>query len=130
MPREVHLVGSVPGASAAEVFERVSAALGRRLQRIPDGETGERGDWITWLETVFADSPALEQSDELFRLHATATRASAIGSARPLRRGCDLRQPVLCRYRRASYEEFARLKRAGKIRRTAASRSTSCRRIR
>ena len=42
MSRHVHLVGSVPAASAADVFEMVSAALGPRLLRIPDGETGER----------------------------------------------------------------------------------------
>ena len=54
MPRDVHLVGSVPMASAEEVFETVSAALGPRLKRLPDGETGARGDWITWLEPAFA----------------------------------------------------------------------------
>ena len=53
--------------------ETVGAALGPRLKRIPDGETGERGDWITWLEPVFAKHPKLEKSDELFRLHAAAT---------------------------------------------------------
>ena len=51
----------------------MSAALGPRLKRIPDGETGERADWITWLEPVFANSSALEKSDEVFRLHAAAT---------------------------------------------------------
>ena len=73
MSRSVHLVGSVPLADAAAVFETVGAALGPRLKRIPDGETGERGDWITWLEPVFAKHPKLEKSDELFRLHAAAT---------------------------------------------------------
>src|SRR5439155_15999924 len=48
--RHVHLVGSVPLKDARDVFETVSAALGDRLKRIPDGETGERSDWITWLE--------------------------------------------------------------------------------
>mgnify|MGYP002631281051 CR=1 FL=1 len=71
--RHVHLVGSVPLASARDVFTELSAALGPHLKRIPDGETGERGDWITWLEPVFADNPALEKSDELFRIHATGT---------------------------------------------------------
>ena len=71
--RHVHLVGSVPLRNAREVFETVSAALGPQLKRIPDGETGERSDWITWLEPVFADNPALEKSDELFRIHATGT---------------------------------------------------------
>src|SRR5688572_9485455 len=55
---DVYLVGSVPMADAEQVFGAVSAALGRRVKRIPDGETGERGDWITWLEPVFADHPA------------------------------------------------------------------------
>jgi len=72
-PRNVHLVGSVPLANAREVFETVSAALGPRLLRIPDGETGERSDWITWLEPVFADHPAFEKSNEVFRVHATGT---------------------------------------------------------
>ncbi len=71
--RNVHLIGSVPLGSAREVFDTVSAALGTRIKRIPDGETGERSDWITWLEPVFADNPALEKSDELFRIHATGT---------------------------------------------------------
>jgi hypothetical protein len=70
--RNVHLVGSVPLANAHEVFVTVSAALGRRLLRIPDGETGERSDWIAHLEPVFANHPALEKSDEVFRLHPTA----------------------------------------------------------
>jgi hypothetical protein len=71
-PRNVHLVGSVPLADANEVFVSVSRALGPRLLRIPDGETGERSDWIAHLEPIFADNPALEKSDEVFRLHATA----------------------------------------------------------
>jgi hypothetical protein len=72
MPRAVHLVGSVPLADAATVFATVGPALCSRLKRIPDGETGERGDWITWLEPVFAQHPKLEKSDKVFRLHPTA----------------------------------------------------------
>src|SRR5262245_29212617 len=71
--RNVYLVGSVPLASAQEVFETVSAALGSRVKRLPDGETGERSDWITWLEPVFAENPAFEKSGEFFRVHATGT---------------------------------------------------------
>lgn len=50
--RNVHLVGSVPLANAHDVFVTVSAALGPRLLRIPDGETGERIDWIAHLEPL------------------------------------------------------------------------------
>jgi hypothetical protein len=116
MPRDVHLVGSVPGADAAEVFERVSAALGQRLRRIPDGETGERQDWIVWLEKVFAESPALEKSDEVFRLHATATPRIRY-RLRPGRTAADVTFDNLfyADIAERSYRDFARLKRAGKI---------------
>ena len=73
MAHDVYLVGSVPMASAEQVFVAVSAALGPRIKRIPDGETGRRSDWITWLEPVFADNPAFEKSGEFFRVHATGT---------------------------------------------------------
>jgi hypothetical protein len=42
--RGIHLIGSVPMASAQEVFATVSAALGAYLKRLPDGETGARSD--------------------------------------------------------------------------------------
>ena len=50
--RNIYLVGSVPLSSAAEVFETVSGAFGARIKQIPDGEVGERSDWITHLETL------------------------------------------------------------------------------
>jgi hypothetical protein len=116
MSREVHLVGSVPGADAADVFERVGAALGQRLRRIPDGETGERQDWIVWLEKVFADSPALEKSDEVFRLHATATPRIRY-RLKPGRTAADVAFDNLfyADIAERSYRDFARLKRAGRI---------------
>lgn len=69
---DAYLVGSVPMDNAEAVFAAVGGALGSHIKRIPDGETGHRLDWITWLEVVFKDNPALEQSDELFSVHATA----------------------------------------------------------
>ncbi len=116
MPRDVHLVGSVPGANAAEVFERVSAALGPRLKRIPDGETGERADWITWLEPVFAGSPALEKSGEVFRLHPTATPRIRC-RLKPGRSARDVSFDNLfyADIAERSYRDFARLKAEGKI---------------
>jgi hypothetical protein len=114
--RDVHLVGSVPMADAAEVFERTSAALGTRLKRIPDGETGARIDWITWLEPVFRDNPAFERSDEIFKLHATAP-AFRRYRLKPGRSVADVRLGDLsyAAIARASYHDFARLRAAGKI---------------
>ncbi len=114
--RSVHLVGSVPLPNAREVFTTVSAALGLRLKRIPDGETGERSDWITWLEPVFADNPALEKSDELFRIHATGT-ARIRYRLKPGKtvEDVDFGNLFYADIARRSYAEFAALKRAGKI---------------
>ena len=98
--RNVHLVGSVPMADAEEVFETVSAALGTRIKRIPDGETGERGDWITWLEPVFADNPAFAEVGRILPRPRERHRARALHAARRRRAaGRALRQSVLCGYR-------------------------------
>src|SRR5580692_2906530 len=116
MARNVYLVGSVPMASAAEVFEKVSAALGPRIKRLPDGETGERGDWITWLEPVFAQSPALQKSGEFFRVHASGTGRERYG-LKPGFEPEDVRFDNLfyADIAKQSYAEFRRLKNAGKI---------------
>jgi hypothetical protein len=112
----VHLVGSVPMANAGEVFVRVSDALGPHLKRIPDGETGERLNWVGHLEKVFAASPALERTDELFKIHPTA-----IGWYRyRLRKGKkveDIRFDNLFYADEAkkSYAVFRRLKAEGKL---------------
>ena len=116
MARNIYLVGSVPAASATEVFEQVSAALGPRIKRLPDGETGPRGDWITWLEPVFADNSAFQKSGEFFRVHASGTGRERYA----LKRGfapIDVRFDNLfyADIAKASYAEFKRLKAAGKI---------------
>jgi SAM-dependent methyltransferase len=54
------LVGSVPLGSAAAVFQTMSAELGDRLDRIPDGETGPRSDWIVWQYPVLSSRPEFE----------------------------------------------------------------------
>jgi hypothetical protein len=72
MSRNVYLVGSVPMENARTVFETVSAVFGPRIRRIPDGETGERLNWVFWQEALFANHPAFERSDKDFQLHATS----------------------------------------------------------
>jgi methionine synthase II (cobalamin-independent) len=115
-PRNVHLVGSIPLADARAVFETVSAVLGPRLLRIPDGETGQRSDWISWLEPVFADNPAFEQSQEVFRVHGTAAARTRY-RLRPGARVEDVKLENLfyADVAIASYRDFAALKQQGKI---------------
>jgi hypothetical protein len=114
--RDVYLVGSVPMASAQDVFEKVSAALGPRIKRIPDGETGERGDWITWLEPVFANNPAFQKSGEFFRVHATGTGRERY-MLKPGIRPQDVRFENLFygEIAQRSYAVFKQLEDAGKI---------------
>jgi hypothetical protein len=116
MARDIYLIGSVPMANAAEVFEKVSAALGPRVKRLPDGETGVRGDWITWLEPVFSNHPAFVKSGEFFRVHASGTgreRYALKSGVRPE----DVRFNNLfyADIAKRSYADFTRLKETGKI---------------
>ncbi len=116
MSRDVYLVGSVPMASAGEVFEKVSAALGTRIKRLPDGETGERGDWISWLEPVFSENPSFQKSGEFFRVHASGTGRERY-TLKPGIKPQDVRFDNLfyADIAKDSYAEFKRLKNAGKI---------------
>lgn len=56
-PRGVHLVGSIPLADAEDVFRAATVILGGRLRRIPDGETGERINWIGWQARFIGSNP-------------------------------------------------------------------------
>ncbi|MGH6673491.1 MAG: hypothetical protein ACRECV_16185 [Xanthobacteraceae bacterium] len=116
MARDVYLVGSIPLGSASEVFETVSAALGSRIKRLSDGETGPRGDWITWLEPVFAEHPAFQKSGEFFRVHAGGTGRERY-ALKPGIRAADIRFDNLfyADVAKQSYADFKRLKAAGKI---------------
>ncbi len=59
-PRGVHLVGSVPLGDAEDVFRAANSILGGRLRRIPDGETGERTNWIGWQARFIGSNPHFE----------------------------------------------------------------------
>jgi methionine synthase II (cobalamin-independent) len=56
----VLLIGSVPLRDADSVFRLLSEKLGRSAPRYPDGETGERINWIRWQRRIFDDNPAFE----------------------------------------------------------------------
>ncbi len=61
---ELLLVGSVGLASAEEVFRTVSATIGDRVKRIPDGETGPRSLWVYWPRRVLEQNDAFEIDPE------------------------------------------------------------------
>lgn len=58
--RQVHLVGSVPLENAEEVFRTSSSILGDCLPRIPDGETGNRLQWIMYQYILMSKMPEFE----------------------------------------------------------------------
>jgi SAM-dependent methyltransferase len=109
----VHLAGSVPLASAEDVFRRVAAKLGDRLRRIPDGETGPRSDWILWQYPVFSSLPEFvvgPPGDAAYRT-LPKLRLRDGTSAREVRfDGLGYAETAI-----ASYRVFARLKRDGAV---------------
>lgn len=56
------LVGSVPLQDSDAVFRAAADVLGDRLRRVPDGETGDRTNWIGWQAGVMATTPTLESA--------------------------------------------------------------------
>jgi hypothetical protein len=112
-PRDILLVGSFAAPTAEAVFRTVSEALGKRVRRLPDGETGDRSQWIRWQVFAFRDNrsftldPNLKGSDyqtDFYMLRPGVTAGDvqygALGYA----------ENAL-----ASYAVLARLKREGVI---------------
>lgn len=111
-PRGVHLVGSVPLADAEAVFRTATAILNDRLRRLPDGETGERANWIGWQFPLLAGHPSFELAppDPRERFYEPRPRARLRpGAAATLTFGpLGYAEATL-----ASYALFDRLQRAG-----------------
>ncbi len=108
-----HLVGSVPLASAEVVFRTVAAAIGDRLRRLPDGETGPRSDWIVWQLPVFTSQPRLEIVPPGPNSWRPLPRVRLSEGARQVRvvfEALGYAEAAI-----ASYRVFARLKRDGLV---------------
>ena len=60
MTRIAHLVGSIPLDSAEAAMTAALDRMGPSLQWLPDGETGERTNWILHIVESFRDHPDLE----------------------------------------------------------------------
>ncbi|MEJ3747519.1 hypothetical protein WEI85_30050 [Actinomycetes bacterium KLBMP 9797] len=58
--RRAHLVGSIPAADAADAMRLAVTHLGSDLDFLPDGETGDRRNWIIGAIESFRDHPVLE----------------------------------------------------------------------
>ncbi len=55
-----HLVGSMPLEDAESVFKKVGTDMAGHVRRIPDGETGRRRRWISFIKDILVDHPDME----------------------------------------------------------------------
>lgn len=120
----VHLVGSIPLENAASVFETVSCILGGNVKRIPDGETGDRSNWIAWQLPLLELHPSIEADPEIAEpSHVSADDGLAVDarSFRFLRIKPGVGEADLdlsseyAEHALASFRKFAELQEAGKI---------------
>ena len=103
----VHLIGSVPLADAEAVFRTVSEAVGPYLDRIPDGETGERSRWIWFsLGLIHHD----DRAGDAARIEAARAFVKDFGVASECGwgRGDSKRVPGLLASHRAAIELIAK----------------------
>jgi len=61
----IHLVGSIPLDDAETVFRTLGRRIGNHAKRIPDGETGRRQRWISFVMDQLKSNPAFEVDQSL-----------------------------------------------------------------
>ena len=120
----VHLVGSMPFDTAEEVLRATAAEIGDLVTALPDGEVGDRRNWVRYLpQRVYSAHPQLEETS-----HPDADTVLRAGESRALprwpglwtfriREGEELRFDDLHygRYAIESYGVFRRLRDEGVI---------------
>ncbi len=62
--RQAHLVGSLPFPTARQAMSTAMDLLGPRLRSLPDGETGDRRNWIQFIVEQLRAHPDLELARE------------------------------------------------------------------
>ena len=115
--RPTHLVGSVPFATAEEVFSVAGELLGNTLRSVPDGETGERIHWFMWQQKVMEDSPFLRRARQSSKDPSTAAEQAGLGryEVRGELSGARFDKLGYADAAMASYKTFARLRAGGKV---------------
>ncbi len=83
---QTHLVGSLPFAHAGEAMQESLQRLGKTLPYVPDGETGERANYIMHLVDRLARNPGLSSEEVTRRLAGERTQMQRFS----IRRGHEL----------------------------------------
>ncbi len=81
--RRVLLVGSVPLKDSHEVFEAVSTELGPVIGRIPDGETGDRTQWVVFQGQIMEQTPNLAVASSIELNGLKLPRYGVVDPAKP-----------------------------------------------
>lgn len=55
-----HFVGGIPMDDAESVFRKLGTEMGSHVRRIPDGETGRRRMWISFVKDILLQHPDME----------------------------------------------------------------------
>lgn len=55
-----HFVGGIPMDDAESVFRKLGSEMGSHVRRIPDGETGRRRMWISFVKDILLQHPDME----------------------------------------------------------------------
>jgi hypothetical protein len=105
-----HLVGSFPAETAEEVFGLAATTLGDELRRCPDGETGERANWMAFQLDVLSRIDGIEISEQ--EVVSEYIQFPQLRFAKPV---SELALDDLGYHRHAvaSYETYLRLKSEG-----------------
>jgi hypothetical protein len=117
----IHLIGSVPLPDCETVFRGVGGELGPYLRRLPDGETGERGRWIFFQNSMLRAHPAMEEdpTEPPFRLVQWDGKLIRETMRLRFKPGVDPDSVAFDtgydRAATASYDTFSRLRREGVI---------------
>ncbi|MGE4012501.1 MAG: hypothetical protein AB7G15_10260 [Alphaproteobacteria bacterium] len=61
--RDIYLVGTIPMTRPYDVFTLVADTVGDRIARVPDGEIGDRRQWILGQYALLATAKGMEVSD-------------------------------------------------------------------
>jgi hypothetical protein len=59
-PIVAHFVGSMPLDDAESVFRKIGSDMAGCVHRIPDGETGRRRRWISFIKDILLEHPDME----------------------------------------------------------------------
>ena len=115
--RDIFFVGTIPLEHEVDVFKALAELGGQRLQRIPDGELGNRKMWVIGQYPILASCRALEPGEYP---QDGLTRRTCYQIPVRLRRGAKDSDIIFddlgyWRHAVASYSLFKKMKEAGKL---------------